>query len=64
MPREMCKQTICFSPGVFICFSPVVYPKRLLSDLRTFRLPPVWGYLRDRFGTLFTPGVEHFCGDI
>ena len=36
------------------------FPGRLLSDLRTFRLRPVWSYLRDGFGTLCTPGVEHF----
>ena len=36
------------------------FPERLLSDLRTFRLRPVWGYLRGGFGTLYTPGVEHF----
>ena len=64
MSRGKYKETICFSPVFFICFSSLFFPKRLLSNLRTFYLCPVWVYLRGRFGTLFTPGVEHFCGDI
>ena len=57
MSREKYKQTIYFSPAVFIYFSPVAF---FLSDLRTIRLHPVWVYLGGRFGTLFTPGLEYF----
>ena len=65
MSREKYKQTICFSPVVFICFSTCwFFPKRLRIYLRTIRLRPVCVYLWGRFGTLFTPGVEQFCGDI
>ena len=37
-------------------FTCSFFPERLLSELRTFRLRPVWGYLRGGFGTLNTPG--------
>ena len=45
-------------------FQLLFFPKRLLNDMRTIRLRPVSVYLRGRFGTLFTPGVEHFCGGL
>ena len=57
MSCEKYKQTIYFSPAVFICFSPVAF---FLSDLRTIRLHTAWVYLGGRFGTLFTPGLEYF----
>ena len=41
-------------------FSCYFFTERLLNDMRTFRLRPVWGYLRGGFGTLYTPGVEYF----
>ena len=41
-------------------FTCCFFPERLLSDLHTFRMCPLWGYLRGGFGTLYTPGVEHF----
>ena len=53
MSRERYKQTLCFSPDAF-------FPERLLSDLRTFRLSPVRGYLTGGFGTPYTPGVGYF----
>ena len=45
-------------------FQLLFFRRRLLGDLCMFYLCPVWRYLRSRFGTLFAPGVEHFCGDI
>ena len=60
------KQDVCHVKSInkLYAFHLLFFPKRLLRDLRTIRLRPVQVYLRGRFETLFTPWVEHFCGDI
>ena len=58
------KKLYAFHLLCFYAFHLVFFLKRLLSNLSTFRLRPVWVYFRGRFGTLFTPGVKRFYGDI